>query len=461
MTPLKPILAALLVTAAVGAGAWSYARRAPGPPATAAEAMERAGTVGLPDGPGDSIEVAGLAKALCGRLDISAKEKCYQKILLRLVAEDRVRLAMGSLHVIVEQDPSLVPYTHQYAHGIGIAAYAPDKDVGKVFRSCTEIFQSGCYHGVIQAYFMSKPRVDAQDVAALCADFTQATADQWLRFQCVHGMGHGLTMFYDHDLPRALTSCDLLTQVWDRESCYGGAFMENVVVTSMPHHHGDEAPPAAPADSAGQGRHAMADMPGMDMPGHDHAAMQTASATSTTPRFKPRDPKDPYYPCSVVGGKYLNACYAMQTSIMLEMNGRDFGKTARTCDGAPAEWRYTCYQSLGTNIAGQTPGDNAGAIRLCSLGNAAYQPWCYLGVVKNRIDVTAQAADGFAFCKDVPGEPNRLKCYEALGEEIGVLKNDLGDREAICSQSPAAYQDACRYGARVSSVVPQGMPGES
>src|SRR5438094_8385415 len=172
-------------------------------------------------------------------------------------------------------------------------------DIRRAFTDCTEIFQSGCYHGVIQAYFERARAVDAAGVNALCGPYV---ADQWLRFQCVHGAGHGLTMFYDHDLPRALAGCDLLGEAWDRESCYGGAFMENVVNATAPHH----------------AAHAL----------HSHAAAHDHGAA---PPFKALDPTDLQYPCSIVAQRYLVACYNMQTSVMLFFTHRDMATAARGC----------------------------------------------------------------------------------------------------------------------------------
>jgi len=40
-----------------------------------------------------------------------------------------------------------------YAHAIGMHAFDADKNVERTFSSCTDAFQSGCYHGVIEAYF--------------------------------------------------------------------------------------------------------------------------------------------------------------------------------------------------------------------------------------------------------------------------------------------------------------------
>jgi hypothetical protein len=175
---------------------------------------------------GDSMAIARLAVAHC--LNRGDAKPCYEEVLMPMVERQQVGLAMSSLNAIAGMDSEIRRVGHEYAHGIGMAAYKPDRDVGKTFASCSESFQSGCYHGVIQSYFTSGNQVGEKEVTALCAAFTSPGGNQWLRFQCAHGMGHGLDMFYEHDLPQALKGCDLLADNWDRESCYGGAFMENV-----------------------------------------------------------------------------------------------------------------------------------------------------------------------------------------------------------------------------------------
>ncbi len=72
---------------------------------------------------------------------------------------------------------------------------------------------------------------------AMCAPWISPSTNRWLRFQCVHGIGHGLTMFYAHNSAAGVGGCDLLREHWDRESCYGGAFMENIVNATASHHH--------------------------------------------------------------------------------------------------------------------------------------------------------------------------------------------------------------------------------
>jgi len=352
---------------------------------------------------------------------------CYDGFLVPLVAAHGVRTALGTLNVLGTRDAQLRADGHVYAHAIGIAAgRAGRADVGRAFASCTEIFQSGCYHGVIQAYFEDVRAVDTAAANGLCSSFRSPSADQWLRFQCVHGMGHGLMMVYDHDLPHALAGCDLLSEGWDRESCYGGAFMENVVNATAPQHSA----------------HVL----------HSHAA---AHAHGAAPPFKALDPSDLQYPCSIVAQRYLVACYNMQTSVMLYFTHGDMAATARSCGDAPQPLRPVCYQGMGREVSAWSHQDHHEAIRMCSFASAEYQPWCHVGVVKNFIDLTARPNDGIAYCRSVTGAANRRKCYEAVGEQIGTLRNNPTEREAACGPVAAPYRDACRYGARLTSVPPR------
>src|SRR6266566_2784766 len=134
------------------------------------------------------------------------------------------------------------------------------------------------------------------------------------------------------------------------------AFMENIVNVTNPHH---------PAHGLGQ--HTSMHMEGMaGMEGLDHGGKP----------FKAIDPKDPLYPCSIMAERYLESCYEMQTSIMLYLNQGDMAATAKK-----------------------------------------YQPWCYIGLVKNLIDLNAKPADGMQLCRELTSPASKVKCYEAVGEQ--------------------------------------------
>jgi hypothetical protein len=144
----------------------------------------------------------------------------------------------------------------------------------------------------------------------------------------------------------------------------------------------------------------------------------------------------------------------MQTSIMLYLNQGDMAATAKTCDRAPGSMKYVCYQSLGRDISSYSLQNHPTAIRMCSLGNPKYQPWCYVGLVKNFIDLNAKADDGLLLCRELTNERSKAKCYEAVGEEIGTIRNDTESRRKMCAPSEPTYIDACLYGARVTPEMP-------
>jgi hypothetical protein len=371
----------------------------------------------------------------CGNKQGLEKYTCYEVTFLHVVKTSGVATAMDLLSLVGVLDEDVQRDGHVYAHAIGIAAFQSEPDVGKTFGRCTEVFQSGCYHGVIQAYLdhVLDPLLvaDSERINGLCRAYHQGTGNRWLLFQCVHALGHGLTSFYAHDLPRALRGCDLLSDDWDRHSCYGGAFMENVVHAIHPHHPTPQA---------------------------KHVALTEPHVRASADEFVPIKATDPLHPCSMLEDRYLMDCYLMQTSIILYLNHGDMADAARTCDRAPSAMREPCYQSLGRDISSYSVQQVDESIRMCSLGHPDYQPWCYVGLVKNFIDITAKPESGLNFCPRVPGRANQMKCYEAVGEEIWALTSNDAQRASLCGKIEGELYEACRYGARLRPEPPAGAP---
>jgi hypothetical protein len=355
--------------------------------------------------------------AACHKVSGDERRVCYERLLSDRLRTAGVGDAFTTLDRLAADDPDVAEHAHEYSHGIGIEAYGLSKDIPATFTECGDGFSSGCRHGVIQAYFEARDQVSAAEVDALCKPFKSSTASRWVLFQCVHGMGHGLTMFHGHDLPRALTDCDLLSDGWDRESCYGGVFMENVINATAPHHPATEM--------AAQGHHHMAATP-----------------------FKAINADDPLYPCSISAERYWHACYQMQTSVMLFLNHGDIGEAAKTCDTAPARMRTVCHQSLGRDITSYTARDPQKTADMCEKSSEPFRPSCYIGAAKALVDWTATTDAAIRFCAIVANEPGGPTCFRALGEEIATLLAGQPDREAQCNRAaaPAAIA-ACRQGA--------------
>jgi len=399
----------------------------------------------------DTIPLANNARRECERVDAAQRQSCYERILVDLAGTRGVRVAMGTLNALAQQDATIKGEGHVYAHAIGIFAGRGQRDVARQFAACTEILQSGCYHGVIQSYFEGMASVDTSNVNALCRPFGGGT-QQWLNFQCAHGMGHGLMMVYRNDLPLALGGCDLVQDSWIRESCYGGAFMENIVSATVPHHPASRL--AAGADSAKAGGHEHGG-------GHDHHGGGAAAPAvmANRPPWKALDSLDMHYPCNAVGERYQTQCYMMQTSIVMRFTNGNVDSSAAMCLTAPGSMKYVCAQSLGRDIVSWTREDYAESRRKCAVVADEYEPWCHIGVTKNLIDVTARPGDGISYCRDVEGDANRLKCFEAVGEQIANLFHQADQRRQACAPS-GSYVQACEFGAQVNFRRPQGLPRE-
>jgi len=423
-----------LVLALVVAAAVLYSR-ARGATVPGVGARPLAQAIEAPIASHDSVTVAKFAQQRCQLLVGKPKQTCFDEILLALVQRNQVRLAMDALSVLSRMDDDISRHGHDFTHVVGINAWSPGKDLGQVYDSCTGLYQSGCYHGVVQAYLDANGS-DSTTVASVCKLIPSAQTNMWLRFQCVHGIGHGMVQNTGLHLRKALEGCDWLVDGWDAQSCYGGAFMEFILAGRGQEHHPHK--PRLDSASASHG---------------EHAHHETTSDT-----FAIRNPNDPLYPCSALANRYQSACYGMQAGIIIETTGPDFGKIAKACDGAPLNLRSSCYQGIGTYVSGFTGRNPGKAIDLCMAGNPGYRHWCFVGVVKNFIDVTALAEDGMDFCRRLSDRPLATSCYVAVGEEVGILRRDHTEREKECAKADPAYVDACRYGAVLIAERPKDLP---
>ena len=90
---------------------------------------------------------------------------------------------------------------------------------------------SGYYHGVLQVALAGLPRnVVVKKSQHLCSA-PAVNTEEFLLYQCVHGLGHGLMIYSGDDLPWSLRTCHKLLTDFDRVSCTGGVFMQNLDTT--------------------------------------------------------------------------------------------------------------------------------------------------------------------------------------------------------------------------------------
>lgn len=418
-------------------------------------------------------EIAAWALSGCGGV-LKTSATCVERALKSAIEPAGVGKAMAALNVMVERDAVIRREAHGLAHSLGIAAYRSPETVGATFAECPPTQMSGCYHGVIQGYFLAQREsgVDAAKLNALCEE--QRGRSQFLFFQCAHGVGHGLMAINAHHVPRSLEGCDLASDPFVRESCYGGVFMENIVAVTHPHHtaeahaevpaqgggghdaHAGHGATAAADPHAGHGTTASADphaghgaAPAAD-PHAGHAGMDHAGhgQQAAAEEWKALDRNDPLYPCNVVAAKYQAACYTNQTSAILWMNGGSVAATAKACEQAPAGMlRRTCFESLGRDITALASQDHGRSRSFCAIADGEGEAACIGGVSQNLVNLAADPDEGMRFCRGVEGDANKRACYEGVGRMLFGLAPEPARREQICATADPAHVAVCRAGA--------------
>lgn len=287
---------------------------------------------------------------------------------------------------------------HQQAHKLGRMSYEIFNI--KAFQTMDTSCHSGLIHGAMEAFLKEKGTANlASDIKSLCDDANSAFG----RFECLHGVGHGVMAFDDYDMPSALDSCKKLADDYSRESCYGGVFMENIIV------------------SEGNGV----------VPAH-----QTKWINS-----------DPHFPCNGIDQeeRLQIQCYLMQTSRMLDLYGYDFNKVAKVCEGAPQNMRYICFQSMGRDASGQTLRDPLKTDSICKLAPSNYYEDCLRGALYVFIEFWGDNMTNqpHGFCQAL-NESDKSYCYSLLGARLPEIfgNSDQKIRE-ICQFAETNYQSNC------------------
>ncbi|MFL5541685.1 MAG: hypothetical protein ACJ8J0_22050 [Longimicrobiaceae bacterium] len=371
------------------------------------------------------------------------RARCVERALDGVLERSGVARAMAVLDAAVARSPRLTPQAHGIAHGLGIAAYRSPETVAATFASCPNTQIAGCYHGVIQGYFLDVARrtgqVSAAELNALCEPH-RASAP--LYFECTHGMGHGLMAAYGHRLPDALARCDLVEDAMARDSCWGGAFMENIVGAMHPGHTAEA--------HAAVSHHASTDHGGMDHGAMDHGGMDHGAMEHAPPAkpWRPLDYGDVLYPCTAVDPKYHRACYTIQTSAILVMNGGRIGHAARACSRAPREMVSVCHAGLGRDVSAYARRDPRRAARLCARAGRG-ETDCLRGAAWALYDAASRPADALALCRAVGRDAQKTACYQAVARRVRIGHPGPSVLAAVCADAEPAYVAACRAAAEL------------
>ena len=324
-----------------------------------------------------------------------SERTCWEQAFGNMAYEEGPKQTLRVFDERIASDPAVEAACHRIAHSIGSAALARfEGNVSQAFAAGSASCNSGYYHGILERALVgvgTKAEL-VQAVRRLCAD-GDVRATDFLAYQCVHGIGHGLMIHTGLDLPQSLSICERLETDWDRTSCDGGVFMENF-----------------------------------------------NSSYGVTSRFLRAD--DPIYPCHAVAEKHKLYCYLQVTSRLLQTSGYNWKSTAQACARVERNWRATCFQSYGRDASGVARLDAAELLRLCTVPQAQWRAECVYGAVRDIANNDAGGARAARFCGLV-ALSLRPRCFNGAGSILADLTTSTEAHRAACAAITTKYLEAC------------------
>lgn len=291
---------------------------------------------------------------------------------------------------------------HEIGHHLGmwLNAYLGDPQIA------LDLAKQQCggsiFHGVIQNYLQIQKFENVSlndiDIHEICQKFKddRAFINRW---QCLHGLGHGLIDVYNYDTQSAVSRCEEFEPGLEQISCSKGVFMQNVV-------------------------------------------RWTETETGDF------DEDDLLYPCNITESKFVPSCYHYHITYMALKSEGDkvtIPEAFDLCDEiSPEEMIKYCYYGMGRQMQSRTYLDWDRALYLCQQGDRKdFQPYCIEGMLMTLVNVNTDPSFGFSLCKGLPLE-NKQTCYNGLGKWITMISSDYDEQQNLCSLAENKnYFDVC------------------
>jgi hypothetical protein len=285
---------------------------------------------------------------------------CYQRGFRAIVDAQNPGVALDDLDVLYKSDAYVRRTCHPLAHAIGHLAYAKYKSVTVAEQYARETCWSGYHHGLMESYISQFD--DTQLRAKMNGICKQDPSHPYslAYYNCWHGLGHGLTIRFTQDIFHALRFCNVITHSWERQSCYSGVFMQNIVAN-------------------GSGMHRAVDL----------------------------KPSDPIYPCDAVSEQEKPSCYLLPVAF-------------RICNRVETRYVGTCYRSMGRDISGAALLDPGKVVSQCAMGASAHRAECIAGAAANAVFDRHARGKADALCR--LAEPaDRAACRKATNDAVATL----------------------------------------
>jgi hypothetical protein len=305
-------------------------------------------------------------------------------------------VVIGTFDEVLSKYSSSGNYCHEQAHHFALFLYTYTGNFSRAMSIASLKCGGAVYHGLVESHLsraaFNKNDTQDIDVTQICPDDPR-NPHSLARYECLHGLGHGLMAFHDYDVFAAAKNCEQLEPGLEQKSCFNGVFMENVE-----------------RYDSGNGIF---------------------------------DDDDIFYPCTVVSSIQAPACYGYHVAYLLKKNRHQFQETLKECDKiVPAEFIKDCYRGVGIQLLPITVKSPSLSISMCQIGDPEYRIYCFRGVVVVVADQQG-TEKGFQLCTLYPNE-FKMDCYERMGMWVLLLSPDREVREKECSRAESPqYFEAC------------------
>lgn len=330
---------------------------------------------------------------------------CASTRLKAAAAEHGPRVAV-LFYERLERDGRIAPEMdeHQLGHQIGRATAETFGGDSTAFLLCPmSALNGGCQHGFFE-YVLGKTDSSAEAVDRICGALHEDAYSHKQRFDCYHGVGHGIMMAAAYDLRAALAECDTLAASMAIDGCIQGAFMENV-----------------------------------------NGALHGEAREGVFSR------EDPLLPCSTLEERYRHECFINQAGWLASVAGNNFGAAAHFCLKAPPGWISSCLQSLGLMTTNPSWQNGLGAVGdsleerahdLCRRFPDGHGKDCIIAAVDNILNFDGLETEGaLRFC-GMTDAPLQGACYRTIGINLSRQAATPEQKAAAC-RSSGAYEREC------------------
>jgi len=254
----------------------------------------------------------------------------------------------------------------------------------------------GNYHAIVYSHMQSQVifnDMDPQevDISTICPNDppNEPTISRW---ECIHGVGHGLTKINNFDTFPALNRCEEFEKNWERVSCSKGLFMENI----------------ANFYNNGNGTISVEDL---------------------------------FFPCNKLEQELSPPCYHYQAKHVYYQNNHKFILAFEECEKAPPGFEKYCYRGLG-NSMGIYVHSNSTFSKICLDAKPDFREFCYLGIAMKFAD-NRSIKEALEFCSIVPND-FQTSCYGEVGKWIKMVYNEPLERlEACLVSNNLKYFEEC------------------